>query len=154
MTRDWTRLSRDLLANLQLASRARLSGGGQIDLPPVDRREVLDGRDLEQAVWWMDILSKAVLFWTPRRCFLRSFAMASILRRSGVPVLLHIGVADSRHQRRIGGHAWISLRGTALAEKSDPWLRYPTELGSHHDAVFYWTASEGAGPSPSSAPSS
>lgn len=147
-TRDRVRLSRDLLANLALAARARVSQRGEINLPAIDHREVLDGRDLEQAVRWMDTLSKVALFWTPRRCFLRSFAMAAILRARGVPVLLHIGVADSRYQRRVGGHAWVSLGDTALAEKSDPWLRYPTELGSHCDAIFYWAASEGSGPSP------
>jgi len=54
----------------------------------------------------------------PRPCLPRSLALCLLLRRSGVPVVLHCGVQrpSASGDGGIKGHAWLSLHGQPYLE--------------------------------------
>jgi hypothetical protein len=53
-----------------------------------------------------------------RTCLTRSLVLYHLLRRSGVPVELRIGVR--RHQDAFTAHAWLTREGSAYLEEQTP----------------------------------
>lgn len=52
----------------------------------------------------------------PRPCLPRALALCLLLRRAGLPVVLHLGVLR-RPGGTLHGHAWLSLAGAPYLER-------------------------------------
>lgn len=72
-------------------------------------------------------------------CFYRSYPLAVVLRKRGVPVQLNIGLMGLQPQQRLRGHCWLSLHGTVINEP-EPFssAAYPELLGDNGFGVCYW----------------
>jgi len=80
-------------------------------------------------------------FWRRGKCFIRSRALATVLRHRGIPVVLNIGL-PSDPERNPLGHCWLSLGGDLVLEANDPRPKFPISLDCSADgAVHYWAES-------------
>jgi hypothetical protein len=71
---------------------------------------------------YLDAILRRLPVGRGRSCLVRSLALYSRARRSGLPVRFHCGV------RRVGstldGHAWLTLGGQPFLEPADPAAAY------------------------------
>ena len=80
-----------------------------------------------------------LLFWKRDRCFYRSYAMAVILRKKGVPVELHLGCwIDWRNTGWASGHCWLTLDSLLFEERVDPRGDFPVALSCSEGPIHYW----------------
>ena len=63
-----------------------------------------------------------------RWCFLRSYALALVLRRRGLNVELNVGI-DADPSARPCGHAWLSRDGMPILEWGHAPARYAEPIG-------------------------
>lgn len=72
-------------------------------------------------------------------CFYRSYPLAVMLRKRGLPVQLNIGLMGLQPQQRLRGHCWLSLHGRVINEP-EPFssAAYPELLGDNGSGVCYW----------------
>ena len=93
----------------------------------------------------VDRIVRRTVFWKgDKYCFYRAFAVASMLRRRGVPARLDFGLRLSGGGRR-QCHCWVSVGGRPLCEAADPNRNFPVDVGGRGDDVRYWLADEDSG---------
>lgn len=110
-------------------------------LPPV-HADVTSVADPLQILRRVDRIVRIVVFWKfANRCFYRSFAVATLLRRRGVPAGIDFGLRLSGNRRR-QCHCWVTIRGTPLGEEADPRTTFTIAAGGWNDAVHYWLADD------------
>ena len=78
---------------------------------------------------------------TSRKCFFRSYIMASVLRRMGIPIQINVGLKNLNGFYRSNGHCWLSLNGFPFAEKNDPIDKYPFKITDSDNGISYWVGS-------------
>lgn len=111
-------------------------------LPAVASRRPPGQDDVVFAAHCADMAAKVFAARSGRRCFFRSFALAHVLRRAGMDVILNIGLRGEGPQTRTDGHCWLTMiDGSPVVEKPLP-VEYPVCLGDGPTGVRYW-----AGPS-------
>jgi len=112
-------------------------------LPPVASRDDNSGDVMPEKVWGqVDAIVRPFLFWKfSKRCFYRSFCVASVLRQRGVDARLGFGLHVSGHKRRLC-HCWVTVDGHALCENPDPRQTFPVPLGEWDGLVCYWLADD------------
>jgi hypothetical protein len=71
-------------------------------------------------------------------CFYRSYAVASILRSLGLPIVLNVGLRPHRSLRRPWGHCWLTLDDQVVFEKGDAAAPYDEPLHDTGAGVRYW----------------
>ncbi len=114
-------------------------------LPAVARRDPPSEDDVIFAAACADRATLILAARSGRRCFFRSFALARVLRRAGMDVVLNIGLRREGPPARTDGHCWLTRGdGSPLVEKPLP-VEYPVLLGAGPSGVRYW-----AGPSAAS----
>ncbi len=72
-------------------------------------------------------------------CFYRSYPLAVLLRRRGLPVQLNIGLMGLQPRQRLRGHCWLSLQDSIINEPEPlSSAAYPDLLGDNGFGVRYW----------------
>jgi hypothetical protein len=120
----------------------------KIHLPPVAKVVRLSSRSLEFAVTLTDMMVTHGARWTGRKCFFRTFILACLLRKRGVPVAVNVGLCDlkgGRRGRRMDGHCWLTLNGEPCLEEVDRRNQYPHFLAEGLNGVRYWAGFQPVG---------
>ena len=87
-------------------------------LTPAAGASAPDPAQVEQTARYVDALLRRFPSVGGRGCMIRSLAVYSRARRSGVPVRFHCGVR--RNGSALDGHAWLTLDGEPFLEPVDP----------------------------------
>lgn len=90
---------------------------------------------------WVRLLA----FRTRHLCFYRTYAIATILRRRGLPLQMNVGLCNLKDPRGANGHCWSTLDGEVIAEEEDPRRLFPLPLGSPRRGVQFWVGPSGHG---------
>ena len=108
-------------------------------LPPVASSPRLSQASIDRIFFRAKIIVSLFLFWKPGRCVYRAVALASVLRKRGLPLALNFGwkYQDESHDN-IKAHCWLDLNGEPFAEKSNPFPNYPNRVGSFQNDAHYW----------------
>ena len=65
-----------------------------VQLPSVEVPTQLRDEDVDFVVWCADIMVKIGAIWTGRKCFFRSYIIASVLRSWKIPVIINVGLCN------------------------------------------------------------
>lgn len=124
LAQAWIIKSRKTMANIRLA--------------PPSNSSCLTDPDISFVLGCSDFLVKLGARRTGRKCFFRSFIMASVLRKWGLPVIMNVGLRGLRGARRTDGHCWLTLDGKPFGETDNPNRDYPVQLDQGINGVQYW----------------
>ena len=112
-------------------------------LPPVGLGDAT-AIDPENILRRVDRIVHGVVFWKfDKRCFYRSFAVATVLRQRGIPAGIDFGLRLSGSRRK-QCHCWVTIHGQALGEETEPRQRFPIAAGQWGETVHYWLADDDA----------
>jgi hypothetical protein len=111
-------------------------------LPPV-RNVYGNEPQLKMIVSMVERLIKLLLFWKPGTCFYRSYALAYVLRKRGIPLNLNFGTDNLDGKSKMHAHCWLTLGGNPFAEETDPQLNYPINMGNYEEEIYYWLSYTG-----------
>jgi hypothetical protein len=130
----------ELIVVLWKAFRLRvLHKGEEFSLPHCDRSRLPTYPNIHRIAAFIDFTLYLLLFWKPGRCFYRSFVLATLLRRRGLPLELNFGLRQQgRGKWTPQAHCWLTLNGELYREKGDPSESYPVPLGNRCDIIKYW----------------
>ena len=92
-------------------------------------------------VAWIDLIVRACVFWRRHRCFYRAFALASVLRRGGLPIVLNLGYRGLHDRRSRQAHCWLTLDGALFFETTVTADAYPVRLGGIAGQIEYFVGS-------------
>ena len=124
----------------QAAVLRRLRGDRALRLPPVAPMRISPEQQAELA-HRCNRLTHLLARSSRHFCWYRSYPLAVLLRKRGVPVQLNIGLMGLNQRTR--GHCWLSLDGRVINEPGDLSAAYPEFLGDNGCGTVFWTA---AGP--------
>ena len=131
-------LIRETLAATRSAVAERHAGSPPPSLPAVDSTAPDPWQVIHDTGAFAAKVIAVALFWRRGKCFIRSRALATVLRHRGIPVVLNIGL-PSNPGRSHRGHCWLSLGDSLVLETHDPRPSFPTSLDCSADgAVHYW----------------
>lgn len=94
--------------------------------------------DVALAVRLADRLAELPGVRTGRKCFVRSYVLATVLRRLGLPAVLNVGIARSESERGARGHCWLTVGGRVVAERTAAWRAYPRRITERSDGIAFW----------------
>lgn len=75
---------------------------------------------------------------TGRKCFFRSYILATLLRKQGIPVIMNIGLRVAGSGYRVYGHCWLTINGKSFSEIIDQSEMYSVNLGYGENGICYW----------------
>ncbi|KPA14519.1 hypothetical protein MHK_005267 [Candidatus Magnetomorum sp. HK-1] len=85
-----------------------------------------------------DLLVKTGTGNSGRKCFFRSYIIASILQRFGIDVDINVGLSTLPADKKIHGHCWVSIQDKVFSESDKLPKLYPYKLYSTPSKVTYW----------------
>jgi hypothetical protein len=134
----------EIISTLIKAVKIRRSGvEGAVSLPPVHIPAKINEKMSNKIVKWFDFILSIVLFKTEHLCFYRSYGLAIILRKRGVPVVMNIGGRSLSSPENMKAHSWLTLFGKPFHEKPNSIQLYPHDMGFNKErAVNYWIGPE------------
>ncbi|MBI4870955.1 MAG: lasso peptide biosynthesis B2 protein [Candidatus Riflebacteria bacterium] len=149
--RDWPALSdlgsiaQDTLVALAKAWQVRVLRRDEAGvLPPVSDFPAPGPEVRDRIARLVGRLVFCLTGWKPGRCYYRAFALAYVLRRRGVPLVLNLGCQNYLEvSGRAQAHCWLTLEGQPFAEDDDPSGRYPIPIGEVAGKVRYWLGGSG-----------
>ena len=103
-------------------------------LTPLGRRGEVDQRRVDKIVSLTDTCLSVLPGSANGRCLSRSLTLYRLLRESGLPVAVNLGLAPP--VSRVTGHCWLTLAGRVVFEREDSgarliqMLRHPGEQES------------------------
>jgi hypothetical protein len=116
---------------------------GAVSLPPVRIPVKTDEKMSNKIVEWFDFILSIVLLKTDHLCFYRSYGLAIILRKRGVPVVMNIGGRSLSSPENMKAHSWLTLFEKPFHEKPNSIQLYPHNMGFNKErAVNYWIGPE------------
>ena len=114
-----------------------------VKLPPVANRQIITRRRGDGMVTWFDTLASALLWYNRHLCFYRSFVLAALLRKRGLPVVMNVGGRGLGMNEARKAHCWLTLEGHLFHEKENALELYPLEMGYNRDrSIRYWVGPE------------
>ena len=125
----------------------RIMYNGQISrlrLQPVSALFSLPSDSTDEIVRWIDSVLKLLVCGSKHQCFYRSYTIARVLRKRGVPVVLNIGLRNLNSSMKTRGHCWLTLDGSEFFEHLlnpqhvSPVDLYPFIMGTIGDDIVYW----------------
>lgn len=126
-----------LILRAKWIKRGKIKNG--LKLPPVGDSSQIDGNSVSHIVHWTDLVIKVVLYRNAYICFYRSFILAQILRKKGIPLVLNVGGRSLNSHERMKAHCWLTLNGQDFYEKPNSMQLYPYEMGYNKDkSIQYW----------------
>ncbi|MCK4798305.1 MAG: lasso peptide biosynthesis protein [Spirochaetes bacterium] len=121
--------------------RSRVEGA--VFLPPVAIPAIINEKMSKKIVKWFDFILSIVLLKTDHLCFYRSYGLAIILRKRGVPVVMNIGGRSLSSPENMKAHSWLTLFEKPFYEKPNSIQLYPYDMGYNKErAVNYWIGPE------------
>jgi hypothetical protein len=115
-----------------------------VRLPPVPDNKLLSESDIEfilRVTTWLVTYGAAR---TGRKCFIRAYILATVLRRWGFPVDINVGLKNLAGAGRAEGHCWLTTpEGALFAEPEDPQKEYPVFMSDGVPGVRYWAGPTG-----------
>ncbi len=110
-----------------------------IELPPVKIEHNLSKKEMNKIVRSIDYILLFTMFWKPGRCFYRSYALATLLRKKGICTKLNFGFENIYEiNGKVRAHCWVSFNDLPVAERTDPLLRFPSKFKMVTNDVQYW----------------
>jgi hypothetical protein len=106
-------------------------------LPPTAPRRAWTDEATPAVVAWVDALVRVLVAWKRARCFYRSYALACVGRRGGVPLLLNLGYRGLGGPGRPVAHCWLTLEGELFAERAGTARHFPLRIGGVPGQVDY-----------------
>lgn len=121
--------------------RSRVEGA--VSLPSLAIPAKINEKMSNKIVKWFDFILSIVLLKTEHLCFYRSYGIATILRKRGVPVVMNIGGRSLSSSENMKAHAWLTLFEKPFHEKPNSIKLYPYDMGYNKKrAVNYWIGPE------------
>ncbi|MBN2144237.1 MAG: lasso peptide biosynthesis B2 protein [Candidatus Aureabacteria bacterium] len=114
--------------------------GSSMALPPVAEERPLSSEEEKRIRFWVLFWVRIFLFWKPGICFYRSYTLASVLRKRGVPLILNFGCRNwAETEGRVRAHCWLTLNDEPFEEKDNPKLTYSAQwTSSPENGIRYW----------------
>ena len=117
----------------------------RLTLPEINKHRKLSSEIIHESMQWAKRWVNLFSIKSHHGCYYRSFALACILRRRGIPVSLNIGLRNLRSQEKNRGHCWLTLKGNPVFESDAEALRlYPHLLKQGQSEIYYWIGSDDA----------
>jgi len=146
MSINWNLVRASLVFHASLAVlKAQLARRGNnnrlLILPPV--KECTDRKSEPELKGLVELADKCFEFLvrkTSQPCLFRSFVRGVVLRRSGIPVELNIGLRNMGSSS-VYGHCWLTLDGKAYVEQEAVDQLYPVFMGKDRSGVSCWAGS-------------
>jgi hypothetical protein len=115
-----------------------------VRLPPVRDDRLLSESDIAFILRVAAGLMKFGAARTGRKCFIRSYILATVLRRWGLPVSINVGLRNLNGTGQTEGHCWLTTpEGALFAEPADPLQEYPVFMGDGPPGIRYWVGPTG-----------
>jgi len=112
---------------------------GAISLPPVSTHTKINDKMSNKIVKWFDFILKIVILKTDYLCFYRSYGLALVLRKRGVPVVMNVGGHSLSSPENMKAHSWLTLFKQPFYEKTNSIQLYPYDMGFNKERnVNYW----------------
>jgi hypothetical protein len=111
---------------------------GAINIPLHNFNNQLSDKDLSFIISSADFFVKICTPNTSRKCFFRSYIMASVLRKMGVPIKMNVGLYNLNRMGETAGHCWLTLKEIPFAEKNNPNEKYPIKMAVSTSEISYW----------------
>lgn len=130
----------EIIYSLIKAMKIRRAGvEGAVSLPPVVIPEKINEKMSNKIVKWFDFILSITLLKSDHLCFYRSYGLAIILRKRGIPVVMNIGGRSLSSSENMKAHAWLTLFEKPFNEKPNSIQLYPYDMGYNKErAVNYW----------------
>jgi len=122
----------------------RITKSREIVLAPVAIDQTLSPEKINKIVSFINHVVWILMLWKPGRCFYRSYVIANILRKKGVPLQINFGCEN--YLERTGkakAHSWLTLQGLPFAEKGNPSVRFPIRISVPDSDVNFWLGTKG-----------
>lgn len=94
--------------------------------------------EVELHVNFIDKIVKKIVFRSNHVCFYRSYVLAQVLRRRGLPLVLNIGLGNLNADSPVRGHCWLTLDGQKFFESAETETLYPVFLGNRSGDIAFW----------------
>ena len=128
-----------LLQSLWLRTSKAQSG---VRLPPVEK-QMISLHKADKIVHWFDIIASTLMPHNQHICFYRSFTLASLLRKRGIPVIMNVGGRGLGLNEVRKAHCWLTLDDQLYHEKENALALYPLEMGYNQNrSIRYWIGPE------------
>lgn len=115
-------------------------------LPEVRDGEKHLGDDVRFLLTCADFIVRLGCMRTGRKCFFRSYMLASVLRKHGQEAEINIGMRNLGAGTDTAGHCWVTMPdGGLLDETGDLPSEYPVMMGRSGNGIRYWVGGSGAG---------
>jgi len=140
---EWLEILKDVFLAVGRAWQVRLLKKSEATLlPPVASTTTISDLTRDRTAGLVKFLIYCIFFWKPGRCFYRSYAMAYVLRKRGIPMILNLGCKNYSEQNgKAKAHCWLTLEGKPYAEKGDPCTKFFLPMGQIDGQVHYWLGS-------------
>ena len=122
------------------AWRIKCIGGlSGIALPDVLEGEKQLGTEIPFLLACTHSMVRLASAWSGRKCFFRSYIIASVLRRYGQEVELNIGMRNLGAAAVTAGHCWVSMPDGGLLDESGTLpAEYPVFMARSRNGIRYW----------------
>jgi hypothetical protein len=130
-----------ILAVLKVQIARSTNNIGLLRLPPVKAGFASNSKIVNQEIVdFADGIFAFLVRKTSQPCLFRSYVRAVLLRHSGFPVDLNIGLRNMGSSA-VYGHCWLTLDGVPYFEREDVEDTYPFFLGKTAAGIQYWAGS-------------
>lgn len=94
-------------------------------------------------VQWFDTIASTLTWFNRHLCFYRSFTLASMLRKRGIPAVMNVGGRGLGLNEAKKAHCWLTLDDKLFHEQENALELYPLEMGYNQDrSIRYWIGPE------------
>jgi hypothetical protein len=97
-----------------------------------------DSKRINDLVNFVENIVKKIASRSNHICFYRSYVLAQILRKRGLPVVMNIGLGNFGADSPVRGHCWLTLDGENFFESSETETLYPVYLGKRPGDIAFW----------------
>jgi len=114
-----------------------------VKLPALATQPSISRQKADDMVGWFDTLASAAMWFNRHLCFYRSFVLASILRKRGIPVVMNVGGRGLGLNEVRKAHCWLTLEDQLFHEQENALELYPLEMGYNQNrSIRYWIGPE------------
>ena len=113
-----------------------------VKLPPVEN-QTISRQKADKIVNWFDLIAGTFMPHNQHICFYRSFTLANLLRKRGIPVVMNVGGRGLGSNEVRKAHCWLTLDDQLYHEKENALELYPLEMGYNQNrSIRYWIGPE------------
>ena len=121
------------------SSRAR----NGVSLPLVSTSRELNLQTAARIVILFDGILSVLMRQNKHICFYRSYGLATVLRKRGLPVVMNVGGRGLGINEAQKAHCWLTLDERLFHEKENALQLYPFDMGYNQTrSIRYWIGPE------------